>query len=699
VLGGDFRPGNANAAVLQGNERVLLVVKKNASVLRRLIAWMSGNVPPAVPVLLIDDEADQASINTGGDRPPLEDLVDLAPDDLEGGDPKDELAPSVINGLIRRLIASFRRVSCVAYTATPFANVLIDHEAMDREVLEDLYPRDFIISLPRPHGYVGAERLFGRDALAGEIEEVPGLDVVRLVPEADVEMLAPVRGNHDFDPILPPSLRAAFLDFVLAIAGRARRRGDLDFPASMLVHSTHRTFVQDRLGERIREHLDELRQRWRYDRDSIRPALRERWEGVFRPVVRSQDPERDVTFEAIEDQISRLFRDPLAVRVLNSGSEDPLDYEAEPDLKAVLVGGNRLSRGLTLEGLLVSYFVRRAQYFDTLLQMGRWFGYREEYVDLTRLWTTAGLMGLFRDLALAEEELRREIARYEREKLTPLQFGPRIRCHPAMLVTAPAKMGSGRIVALSYAGQLVQTVNFRLDSPGWLEGNLEAARRLLAPLGPPREVDGARYIWSDVDWRPVVDFLGDYAFEPGRSIDGPLLREYVARQVRNGELVRWWVAVVSQQRSRAPDDEDLGIAGHPRIPTITRTRLAAQAGSIGSLVNPATLANAPGSGDEEVGLADDVRRRARSAARSVPDLTVGEALRAERSPREGLLLLYPVSRHSTPRAGSTGRVPLFDRPEEGRTVVGVALAFPASGSDATLAYVQGSAGGPEHRHP
>lgn len=121
------------------------------------------------------------------------------------------------------------------------------------------------------------------------------------------------------------------------------------------------------------------------------------------------DVNRDVAFEAIEEQVDRFFRDAVPVLVLNSDSTDILDYEADPNLKAVVVGGNRLSRGLTLEGLLVSFYVRRTEYFDTLMQMGRWFGYREQYVDLTRIWTTEELSGWFRDLALAEEELRREI--------------------------------------------------------------------------------------------------------------------------------------------------------------------------------------------------------------------------------------------------------------------------------------------------
>lgn len=689
-LGGDFHPGNANAAVLQGNECVLLVVKKNASVLRRLSQWMAGNVPGHVPVLLIDDEADQASINTGGNRPALEDIVDLIAEDMEGGIREDELDPSVINGLIRQLIASFRRVSYVAYTATPFANVLINHEAVDREVLDDLYPRDFIISLPRPVGYVGPERLFGRGALAGETDDVQGLDVIELVPDLDVDLLSPISGGGGFQPQLPGSLRTAFLDFVLAIAGRAHRRGNLEFAASMLVHSHHRTYVQNRIGDRVRAHLDELRQQWRYDRESVRPQLVARWETRFRPLIREVHPEHDVAFDAIEDFINRLFRDPLTVLILNSESDDVLDYDADPGLKAVLIGGNRLSRGLTLEGLLVSYFVRTSLYFDTLLQMGRWFGFREEYVELTRLYTTAELEGHFRDLALAEEELRQEIIRYEREKLTPLDFGPRIRSHPAMLVTAPAKMGSGRVVAVSYAGRLVQTINFRLDSVNWLERNLDVTRKFLGSLGKPNGVDGGRIVWSGISSQCVDSFLADYQTDPRNTrLDGRMIRDYIRRQAAVGELGRWWVCVVGQAKATRLGDADLGVKRLQAIHTISRAQLRAEPGSIGVLVNPASMTGEPGSGDEEVGLSREQQLHARTRVTS--DFTLGDALRETRSPAEGLLLVYPISQYSVPRQGSSARMPLFEDPDrDGRIVIGVALVFPASKSDATLEYIEGS---------
>ncbi len=698
TLHGDFRAGTIDANVLQGNEHVLVVCKKNASVLRRLTRWIENRAPASLPVLIIDDEADQASINTGGNRAPVQEDSDLAPDDLD--DPQqmeDELNPSVINGLVRTLVRSFSRVSYIAYTATPFANVLINHLAIDREVFQDLYPRDFIVALPRPNNYTGAERLFGREALPGEHEGQAGLDIIDLIPDHEADLLTP-RGQDvaTYDPVIHPSMRTALLDFVLATAARIHRTGN-DVPATMLIHTHHRKPVQNLLGGRLREFVSEIRQLWRYDRQNIRPELVERWDTDFRPVIAAVDINRDVSFDAIEEQVDRFFRDPVPVLVLNSDSTDILDYEADPNLKAVVVGGNRLSRGLTLEGLLVSFYVRRTEYFDTLMQMGRWFGYREPYVDLTRIWTSGELSGWFRDLALAEEELRREIARYERENLTPLDFGPRIRSHPAMMITAQNKMGSARTVSQNYSGYMLQTTAFRLDNRAWLESNLDAARQLLADVGDPNHPDstGTRPVWGDVAWQTVDAFLSRYRFDPRGSHEIDAIRQYLQAQARQDELVEW---IIAMPGLAAPDavlgtEPALAVRGTPAN-RISRTRLRNKPYDIGTLVNPATAGAAPGTGDEEIGLTPEQLAAARAGIEEAGSFP--RALRRQRSSRQGLLLLYPISPHSRPRTGAQSRLPLFDDPDrDGVTVVGLALVFPVSDSAATIEYVVGSVGTPE----
>ena len=697
TLHGDFRAGTIDANVLQGNEHVVLVCKKNASVLRRLTRWIENRAPASLPVLIIDDEADQASINTGGNRSPVQEDSDLAPDDLDNPQQvEDELDPSIINGLVRTLVRSFSRVSYVAYTATPFANVLINHLAIDREVFQDLYPRDFIVALPRPNDYTGAERLFGREALPGEHDGQAGLDIIDLVPDHEADLLTP-RGQDvaTYDPVIHSSMRTAFFDFVLATAARIQRTGT-DVPATMLIHTHHRKPVQNLLGGRLRAFVSEIRQLWRYDRQSIRPELVERWDTGFRPVIASVDISRDMPFDTIEEQVDRFFRDPVPVLVLNSDSTDILDYEADPNLKAVVVGGNRLSRGLTLEGLLVSFYVRRTEYFDTLMQMGRWFGYREQYVDLTRIWTTEELSGWFRDLALAEEELRREIARYERENLTPRDFGPRIRSHPAMMITAQNKMGSARSVSQNYSGYMLQTTAFRLEDRAWLQSNLEAARQLLTEIGDAIHPTSTstRPIWSEVPWQIVDTFLSRYRFDPRGSHEMGAIRQYLQAQVGQDELVEWIIAMpcLSTPDSQLGTEPLLAVRGVPAN-RISRTRLRNKPYDIGTLINPATAGAAPGTGDEEIGLTPEQLAAARTGIEEAGSFP--RALRRQRSSRQGLLLVYPISPASRPRANTQSRLSLFDDPGSGVTVVGIALVFPVSDSAATIEYVVGSVGTPQ----
>ena len=686
-LRGDFNPGSFSTAVLQGNERVVAVVKKNKTILTRLIQWMDGNVPASLPVLIIDDEADQASINTGGNRTPVAEIADLTDEDVDVADDPDEIDPSVINGLIRTLLGCFSRFSYVAYTATPFANVLIDHEAQDREHGEDLYPKDFILSLKRPEGYVGAERLFGRDALPGEAEEgIDALEVIEEVPEHEADLLTPKsRGGVSPSISIPQSMKAAFMDFLLGYAARSVRH-QKDEPAAMLVHTQHLTAIQNRLGDALKEHVADVRRQWKYDKEAIVSTLQERWETKFRPVIRGMDAARDMGFDALVDSLNALFREPIQVRVLNSDSDDVMDYTIEPNLKAVFVGGNRLSRGLTLEGLLVSYYVRTTDYYDTLLQMGRWFGYRESYVDLTRLWTTKTLAGKFRALALAEEDMRRQVRRYELERLTPLQFAVKIRVHPVMRITAKNKMGAAQTVEQNYASELQQTINFRLSDAEWLRSNIGATQDLLSSLPTPTSAAGS-YTWDEVRVVDILRFLSKYQTDPSaESFDLHTIREYIGAKARAGELTRWYVSVRGA-KDLGNGAIDLGVAGHASIGTIVRTRLRLSTSSIGSLINPATRMKI---GDEMVGLSHEQIQAARATG---GDEAFGYKLRSTRNPREGLLLIYPISKLSVPsEAYVKTRIPLFGATQEPVDVIGIAVVFPPSNRTDTVTYVANRVG-------
>ena len=389
--------------------------------------------------------------------------------------------------------------------------------------------------------------MFGRDQLAGDAEDVRGLDVIEIVPDMDVELLIPPRRSND-PPTIPPSLMRALRDYLLASAGWLQRTGE-DVPCTMLVHTDMRKALQDAIADQLEEELASLRQAWRYDTDGgLRNELAARWEAGFRPEVSGADAALDVPFAEIEPHLHQLISDGIPVRRLNSNHLDTADFEEEPTLKAVLVGGNKLSRGVTIEGLLVSYYVRLTPYYDTLLQMGRWFGYRGQYVDLTRLYSTQTLISWFHDLATAEEDLRRQIELYEKRRMTPVDFAPKIRLHPLMAVTAQNKMREVREIQQSFDGELVQTLRMpfgRDDVVEILEGNLIYTRQMLSSLGPP-SVDGPQPGWVDVGVDFVQEFLDNFWVMPQVAISPSSVRDYIFKQNRQGELTRWRLLVCSR---------------------------------------------------------------------------------------------------------------------------------------------------------
>lgn len=673
-LKGDFRPGYANQAALQGPQPVLLVIKKNGPVLKRLIKWLDNapeNFVRSIPVLVIDDEADQASIDTTGSYQTEDDVEDKEFED-----------PSAINRRIRQILQKFKKSVYIAYTATPFANILIPHDIYHPEYSSDLYPKDFIIDLPKPHGYYGAEELFGISEGPGT-EQQPGLDILRSVSNEDLNIID--NGG------IPLSLRNALQDFVLAGAARALR-GQGTKPATMLVHTSHLIGEQRQLANNFRQCFTELRDEWRYQRDKgLRKALKDQWEQDFRKLSVEINPDHDVPFESVETFIGP-FLESLDIRTINSETGDVLDYRKDPDLKAVAIGGNKLSRGLTLEGLLVSYFVRSSDMYDTLMQMGRWFGFRQGYEDLTRIYTTPDLMRNFGDLAFVERQIREDIQIYEDEGLTPLQVGLRIRAHPSMLVTSRLKSRFSRseTIAQSYSEKSTETVKFPLSQPDILkkqeDTNLQVVRKFLSGLGTPHWDDKKGPIWSGINTGKVLDFLKSYQILGDSGEFSPtLLAAYIEKQLVLGELKTWTVAV----RGRVSGDIKLGsvnwgIKGGT-IWQISRTRIK----------GTDRLGVISDSRDEAVGLSGDSQKKLNVAINSGKKPRM--AARNERSKEEGLLLLYPISKysgHEDPPKGN--RTCLYVNPEDPSAcdILGVAFSFPKSSyPQPVVEYISGTVEG------
>jgi hypothetical protein len=543
----DFRPtANAPAYFTQySTQKVLCVVKKNAVVLRKLIAWL-GEASPQLeqtPALVIDDEADQATIAT-----------------------------QTINPLVRALLDVLPRVGYIGYTATPFANLLIDPSS------DDLYPRDFIVDLPKPATHFSTESIFGREPLDGEDPgdyDDEALDMVRVVPDDEIAFVRPA-SNRDvdgFQAVVDGELRRAILYFWLTTAAR-RVRGSGVPHSTMLIHTSVRVAVHESFREPIEDLQFDVLERLGPSDDPLMQELRDIWIQETARVDAEALGEHPVTFEALLPNLPDVVRQSRVI-LDNSRSEDRLDYTGDP-VVAIAVGGNTLSRGLTLEGLSVSYFVRAASAYDTLLQMGRWFGYREGYADLPRIWMTRELQGWFRHLAGVEAEIRRDIARYMQDDVTPEIFAVRIQAHPTLAITAAAKMKDAVLAHAAYGGLRIQTRYFRADDGDWLIQNQDAAKTLVSRLGglgaaDPSAAVTAGHLWRGVPTETVLEFLDRYrVHEKAPDNDTRMIHRYVKSRNDRGRLAQWNVALIGSSTAGCGSfDYGEGIA----VPRVIRARI------------------------------------------------------------------------------------------------------------------------------
>lgn len=679
--GGDFNRKIANQVGVRpgGNDPILLVVKKNKSILDNLLTWVqsvSGDLDPKtgrrvvrnVPLLLIDDEADNASVNTN--PIPVDD----------NGVPLDDYDVTAINGGIRKILDAFEKSAYVGYTATPFANIFIYPEGNTDEHGEDLFPRSFIINLPTPSNYIGPARVFGIEAApeAGIQKKVEGLPLIRDVK--DNQAWIPDKHKKEHVPgDIPESLKKAIRSFVLVCAARMAR-GQAELHNSMLIHVTRFTDVQKRVEEAVRQELVSLQGRLQYGdgnaKSQLLDELKDLWDSDFVPTttnVRSKVDDPEITDLAWKDVQPHLVPTALKIeiRIINGTAGDILDYRDHgKGLNVIAIGGEKLSRGLTLEGLSVSYFLRATKMYDTLMQMGRWFGYRPGYLDLCRLFTSPDLAKWYRHITLASEELRREFDHMAEIRGTPAEYGLRVRTHPdGLIITAVNKMRTGTVMRLSYSGTISESVAFD-STPSVIQSNFDRFSRFVEDLkhhsNPAKE--RSNVIWKGVDGAKIRALLTDIKTHPDSwKANTQLLAEYVQKKMQEGELITWTVALISNSENGNVD------VGGEKIEPSLRTFTTEQGKlSFGRLVSPV----------DEVMDFDDAKRRealARTIAywkenpgrmKNEPDRPAGPVIREMRQPQNGLLLIYPI------------KPPV----EGGVPVMGFAVSFPKSGTQTDIEY-------------
>lgn len=589
---GDFSTAAQRVNVALGGDPVILVIKKNCTPLRHILRWtevVAGRNGPGhpqtidqVPLLLIDDEADNASINTK-DKP--------------GSDESDITA---INKSIRLILRRFKQSAYVGYTATPFANIFINPDSERDDEGKDLFPRNFILNV-RPNGnYIGPAKMFGYDDdLEAGIEGAKPLPMFREVDDHLGAFPTKHKGNHVI-PELPDSLKIAILSFLLVCAAR-RARGQRNVHNSMLIHATRLNLVQEQLFKMVQDEFRRLKRSVAYAQndssDPVWTALRKQWEQDFIPTtdaIRGLTKDERLTSLTWEQVAAEMHAavERIEPRQINGLSKEALDYSrSDSGLSLIAIGGNKLSRGLTLEGLTVSYFLRPTRMYDTLMQMGRWFGYREGYVDLCRLYTTVDLRDWFRHVALAEEELKGEFDRMEAADLTPMDYGLRVREHPdGLLVTALNKMAHGSTRSLTYAGQLVQTAYFHKDQ-AIQASNLAVVKEFTSSLGPcisgDTRIQERAFIWQNVPAERVTQFLdgenSGLSIHPKCTRFGPELVKFIEMQKSIGEIRQWTVVLISnseaEKHAQFADGIKVGLTqraeedAHPAVYALTKANI------------------------------------------------------------------------------------------------------------------------------
>lgn len=545
---GDFTASATRAMGLNFNteQPIIAVVKKNARVLERIEQWLTAftesvsdgrKVIRNKTLLLIDDEADHASINTR----------------------RDELNPTKINNQIRKILKLFDKSGYVGYTATPFANIFIPLDD------DNLFPRDFIINLQAPSNYIGPDKIFGLKPYENDDDNSERFPIIFQVD--DFEEFFPNRHKKDDDlpESLPDSLKTAIRCFIITCAVR-RLRNQKEVHNSMLIHVTRfqrwqrhikylvsNVFNLYRMGieQKIPLIINLFENTFKDDSGTYRSYI-----SITRDILDSELSDFDTcTLEHSWVDVAEHLHDAasrIQIKEIHGGAADSLSYfDHKEGLSVIVVGGNKLSRGLTLEGLSVSYFLRASKMYDTLMQMGRWFGYRPGYIDLCRLFTSAELNEWFSHIALASEELRNEFE-YMSDVAgsTPEQYALRVRTHPGVLqISASNKIRNAVTVHITWAGRLVQTYRLQKNHE-IIESNYNITRDFIISLKEQYQSKSHSYVWYNIDIELIRIFLKGFQIAEDLISSAPVnLLRYIDGLGTGHELQKWRVAVKSKRNT------------------------------------------------------------------------------------------------------------------------------------------------------
>lgn len=689
---GDFRrkiAEQAGIAPSKNGDPIILVIKKHVSILKNLIEWSTAIVGKKdskgrvvvedIPLLLIDDECDYASVNTNTVRTD------------ENGRVDPECDPSQTNRRIRELLAAFQKSVYVGYTATPYANIFIHHDQVHDEYGQDIFPRNFIISLPQPSNYVGPSRVFGlNEHEAAGITAKEPLPLLRYVDDAD-SIFPPSHKKTLGIARLPKTLKDAIKSFLIVCAIRRHRRCQSPHN-TMLIHVTRFTDVQQQVKDLVERELRRLVNLIRAGTGL--EEFKSIWADDFSITTGKMSEEfgcSNLTWQEVVENLYPVAR-RIEVKSINGCSDESLDYRRreldvqkrfakkeevsweEQGENVISIGGDKLSRGLTLDGLTVSYYLRSSKMYDTLMQMGRWFGYRDGYEDLCRIYTTQSLCDWYRFIATATLELLNELKYMELRRLEPRAFGLKVQAHPGQLaITGAGKRRNTEQLKLSYSGTLSQTVVFdqgeSANNKRALETLVSIADEEVDAVMPPKR--GSTVVWRGIGSQAIVDFLDSYRTdrEAAVVVDTTRIAQFIKKQIQNGrnDLTSWTLAIISVKKKKAGSCK-VSVGGREFI---CSERAPTKEGPVGDIFSISALVSPD---DERLDFSEEEKAR-------FDEKVTNREIRGIRPKNRGLLLVYPI-------CCLDPKSPYGLDPE--KPVFGVAISWPDSDTTIQVQYAVNS---------
>ena len=552
----DIKAARRSALTIDSKcERPLIfIIKKNPRVLDNLIKWIESapakNLSNKIehPFLLIDDEADNASINTAYGKGQV----------------------TKINSQIRKILDQFSNASYVGYTATPFANIFIDPESDEFSYLQkekkdnqietkvekisqkDLFPRHFIVGLLPPDNYFGPARIFGDfdNSIEGTIQEIfDNENYITLDPKIHTKY---------YEPDIPPSLEEAIICFFISDAIKNLRGIFEDKDSSMMINISRFTDVQNKLKYKVKGLVKSIKNKIE-TYAGLKPSIQEKELKEIKNIFYKNYPDSEFNWSDIISSLIKTY-DRIKVKEINQKSVDILKYKNEknPAKSYIVIGGFSLSRGLTLNGLTISYILRNSLMYDTLLQMGRWFGYRNNYEDICKIWMTENMKDDYEHITDSFLELMEEIRQLEKaEGKTPLDFGLKVLSHPdSLMITAKNKIGKSKIIKtkLDFSGRRIETFSVPINKQR-LQNNYDAALKIINHCFSENNFSSNDqykyngYFFENIDHKIVTTFLNNFvatSYSSQLKVIDPILK-YISRR-DDSELKNWDIYVPSTKQ-------------------------------------------------------------------------------------------------------------------------------------------------------